>query len=758
MQIHATDLGTLVISQPSTELPPIRISLNVAVGGSLPAGGTVHQILRKSSSAPYDVEWSNDQDAQWGQVTGTITAQADLMALLAAKQSVSGMSNYLTLSQALAGYYPLNNPAGYITASAVDIFLTPSEASAIYQTQANMVSYITDAEAAIKLAPICYPRYGNPENYATESWVTGRGYATLSSPTFSGSVYVPALRNLLNTDLVIDSYNDNAAGTHYLHKFTPFDGKFVLAPNGGGLTFPDGTTQVTTALPLSGGTMTGNITFDGTSGQFIGKGQFDTSRGGNYGISLVCSIGYEFNWQAGWLTTTNQGSSTARPLYLDSYAGTTLRAWNSTNDTGTEVSFSGVLVNTTDGTNANLGPGGVDITGPTDPLHDPAVAHLKVDGLEFRLMDDVPAATYASTGITFPDSTMQTTSALPLSGGTITGKLVTTQTATTAPLNIGFLASVPTTTVAGDVWIGDNLNFKDKNGTSKLVVNANTQNTFSQPQVIAPPSTATLPALRITNTAAVNSFVVEDEANPDSTPFIIGPDGRVGIHGTPASNAIHKLAIYNGNAVFSSGYGIAFGDGTIQTTAATTFNPAGYAQLSGATFTGKVNLTSAVNAASLNLDAGIIPTTTVAGDMWIADNLNFKNSTGTLRTIANLNTENTFDKPQVISTGTAATTAALRITNQSLTADSLIVEDTTNPDATAFVINNQGKVGIGVAPDANAALKIDSNGMSFNGLIVKPTSVANSPFTNGQMAHSEYPKELRITINGVQYAIPMRVI
>ena len=171
-----------------------------------------------------------------------------------------------------------------------------------------------------------------------------------------------------------------------------------------------------------------------------------------------------------------------------------------------------------------------------------------------------------------------------------------------------------------------------------------------------------------------------------------------------------------------------------------------------------MNLTSAVNAASLNLDAGIIPTTTVAGDMWIADNLNFKNSTGTLRTIANLNTENTFDKPQVISTGTAAATAALRITNQSLTADSLIVEDTTNPDATAFVINNQGKVGIGVAPDANAALKIDSNGMSFNGMIVKPTSVANSPITQGNMAHSEYPKELRITLNGVQYAIPLRVV
>jgi hypothetical protein len=139
----------------------------------------------------------------------------------------------------------------------------------------------------------------------------------------------------------------------------------------GGVTFPDATVQTTAGigdapsdgsqyarqdgawsvvtgggggnyLPLSGGTMTGSIVFDGTSGQYISKGNFDTSRGGNYGISLVCSIGYEFNWQAGWLTTTNQGSVTPRPLYLDSLAGTTLRAWDSATDTGTEVGHTGI--------------------------------------------------------------------------------------------------------------------------------------------------------------------------------------------------------------------------------------------------------------------------------------------------------------------------------------------------------------------------------------------------------------------------------
>jgi hypothetical protein len=72
-------------------------------------------------------------------------------------------------------------------------------------------------------------------------------YALLSGATFSGAINAPTIGNLLNQDLVIDSYNDDGAGTHYLHKFTPSDGKFVLAPNGGGLTFPDGTVQTTAA-------------------------------------------------------------------------------------------------------------------------------------------------------------------------------------------------------------------------------------------------------------------------------------------------------------------------------------------------------------------------------------------------------------------------------------------------------------------------------------------------------------------------------
>jgi hypothetical protein len=86
--------------------------------------------------------------------------------------------------------------------------------------------------------------------------------ADLFEPVFSGKIQTPTIKNILNADLVIDSYNDTGAGTHYLHKFTPFDGKLVLATNGGGLTFPDGTTQSTAFTGSAGtawGTITGNL-------------------------------------------------------------------------------------------------------------------------------------------------------------------------------------------------------------------------------------------------------------------------------------------------------------------------------------------------------------------------------------------------------------------------------------------------------------------------------------------------------------------
>lgn len=58
-----------------------------------------------------------------------------------------------------------------------------------------------------------------------------------------------------------------------------------------------------------------------------------------------------------------------------------------------------------------------------------------------------------------------------------------------------------------------------------------TANTFTQPQVVSVGSSSD--ALRITQTGAGNALVVEDEANPDSTPFVVTAAGNVGV-GTSA--------------------------------------------------------------------------------------------------------------------------------------------------------------------------------------------------------------------------------
>jgi hypothetical protein len=156
----------------------------------------------------------------------------------------------------------------------------------------------------------------------------------------------------------------------------------------------------------------------------------------------------------------------------------------------------------------------------------------------------------------------------------------------------------------------------------------------------------------------------------------------------------------------------------------TTAALAPYAPLAGATFTGKVNMAApTAGSASLNLGVGTAPTTSVAGDIWIATNINFRDASGTLKTVANTTTSNTFSQPQIIQSPLATTTAALRVT-QLGTGNAIQVEDSTTPDATPFVVDQHGKVGVGTAPDATAAIKIDGNGMSFNGLVFNPTATA----------------------------------
>jgi hypothetical protein len=169
-------------------------------------------------------------------------------------------------------------------------------------------------------------------------------------------------------------------------------------------------------LPLSGGAMTGPISFGSLYGPKLDQGIYDSFRGGLSGISLVCSVNYDFNWQAGWITALEQDRLTPRPLYVDSEAGTTLKVWSGFPGTGTEITH---------------------------------------------------------TGITFADNTTQTTAFtggfLPLTGGTITGDL-----ALLSSLEVG--SNVDTVFFVGDGKVG--VNTETPNAELTIVGNVSASGTI----------------------------------------------------------------------------------------------------------------------------------------------------------------------------------------------------------------------------------------------------------------------------------------
>ena len=146
------------------------------------------------------------------------------------------------------------------------------------------------------------------------------------------------------------------------------------------------------------------------------------------------------------------------------------------------------------------------------------------------------------------------------------------------------------------------------------------------------------------------------------------------------------------------------------------------ANLAGASFTGKVNLAPlTVSSASLNLGVGTAPTTTVAGDIWIGTNIVYKASDGTQKAVANMSTANFFTGHQVIHAPVGTTLSALRVT-QLGTGNAIEVEDNTTPDATRFVVDQFGKVGIGVVPDTTVCLSVDATGIKFDDGTVQNTA------------------------------------
>jgi len=377
--------------------------------------------------------------------------------------------------------------AGSVQPLNLDSYLTQALADGRYARQANNLSDLADISAART----------NLSVYSTSSVDTALALkANLSGATFSGEIATPTLGNLLNADLVIDSYNDTGAGTHYYHKFTPFDGKFVLAPNGGGLAFPDGTTQITAF------TGTASVAWGSISGSLASQTDLTTALGLKANlVAPTLSGGVVINRNAGGVTLKlvdpdfptygtdlNNTSIVVRAGFLTEYSRVNHDSFNL---------FSG-------SDSASLGLNGVLING---------------------------AEPYARK-----------------SGATFSGKvnLAASLGSSTPSLNLGAQADTnPTSAADSDIWINNNSNPKlsfRAAGLNYSIPNLNSFNTFSS-QVAFDSASATTPVVRITQRGAGQSLVVEDSTTPDTSALVVDASGNLGIGVAAGYTATDKVEV-----------------------------------------------------------------------------------------------------------------------------------------------------------------------------------------------------------------------
>ena len=172
---------------------------------------------------------------------------------------------------------------------------------------------------------------------------------------------------------------------------------------------------------------------------------------------------------------------------------------------------------------------------------------------------------------------------------------------------------------------------------------------------------------------------------------------------------------------------------------------------SGDTMTGKLN-TPAATTTTAGLNIGNIsqsPASPIVGDVWMnGENMAFRGVTAqrTLvstsvqanltaglsaaigsATVPALNVQqNGAAAAMTVANVATSTTDCVTITNLG-SGNSLVVNDETTPDSTRFAIANNGRVGIGVTPDASIALTLDTTGLRIGAAGPTLTTGTGSP-------------------------------
>lgn len=737
-------------------IPDYDNGITYTVGSQVYFQGKLYRMTTAVGGAGYDPV---SYPSYWESLSGSnpdlsnyVDKDGAVMNIGASLSFVSSFSE-LTVGAGGVGIYSLSNPESVLL---FDNRLEVSNGTNTTKVLNNGILFPDSSLQTTAVTPF------DPTGYATEAFVTSQGYITssalvpyapLASPAFTGVPTAPTpLASDNSTTIATTAYVTNAVASSTTSPSTEKVTKTVrnataaIIPKGS-VVYVSGAngTHPTILLAQANSELTSYRTF--------GVTESDIAVNGDGSVVIIGEVadvntGSFADGDQLYLSPTIAGGITnskpSAPNHLV-YVGVCTRANNSNGK---------IEVNITNGFELH-------------ELHDVAISLPK---------EDKQLVAYELSSNLWKNKSAATLGIAELSGATFNGKVNTPAPNTTnAGLNIGAWVggnnnASPTNAVIGDLWVQrNNLQYIDAYGTLRLIPSLSTQNSFvanvfgGQGSVMSITNQSTSndatalsvtgfsqfgsvgsngclrvssegtgptlevrmfplgtgDALRVTNRGTGNSLLVEDVLNPDTTSFVINNNGDVGI-GVPTT-----------------------------WTSTTKFEVAGTSK-----FNDKASFTPSATLASINIGSNASsPTSTSSGDIWIgSNNIFFRDNSNASRIAANINSQNTFTSPQIIS---ATTTSTLLRLTQTGTGNALIVEDETNPDTNAFVVNSAGNVGIGVNPSSFSS----SVPLTVNGSIVSTTAPAGTNntivATTAFVKESIVPQVFNASLTGFPYNTPI---
>jgi hypothetical protein len=232
-------------------------------------------------------------------------------------------------------------------------------------------------------------------------------------------------------------------------------------------------------------------------------------------------------------------------------------------------------------------------------------------------------------------------------------------------------------------------------------------------------------ALRVAQTGSGNAFVVEDSDNPDATPFIIDASGNVGIGATVAGN---KLSVRDGDVALVAGANAADAGQTVRFFANAIDDAANnYAGIKGGLISASTPQQGYLAFSTSGSERARI---TSGGNVGIAKTnpATALDVNGTVTAVAFAGGTISAAAGSVVSG--SSSDAALRI-EQNGAGYALLVEDSTTPDATPFIIDAAGNVGIGAITAGNKLSVRDGDVALVSGANSGDSGHAVKFFANG---------------------------